>query len=163
MCFCVSMFVSFWIFQLNPDQILDFQGNLPNYLCLKNCPLPNINVRKLQKKVIFIMWTMLKCNPTYCLEWDYWICIKDYSVIVVLQNCGFDSKIVSHFYSFECWRPVIVQNMARILSKHQILSVTLLNILLISKYLIPFKSSLPQVTKEVVFKLCTYLLLLVLS
>jgi len=94
------------------------------------------------------MWTMLKCNPTYCLEWDYWICIKDYSVIVVLQNCRFDSKIVSHFYSFECWRPVIVQNMARILSKHQILSMTLLNIL-ISKYLIPFKSSPPQVTKEV--------------
>jgi len=38
--------------------------------------------------------------------------------------------------------------MARILSKHQILSMTLLNIL-ISKYLIPFKSDLPQVTKEV--------------
>jgi len=37
-------------------------------------------------------------------------------------------------------RPVIVQNMVRILSEHQILSMTLLNILK-SKYVIPFKKA----------------------
>lgn len=60
--------------------------------------------------------------------------------ISVLQNCRFDSKIVFPFLQFWMERPVIVQNMVRILSEHQILSMTLLNILK-SKYLIPFKKA----------------------
>ena len=60
--------------------------------------------------------------------------------ISVLQNCRFDSKIVFSCLQFWMERPVIVQNMVRILSEHQILSMTLLNILK-SKYVIPFKKA----------------------
>jgi len=60
--------------------------------------------------------------------------------ISVLQNCRFDLKIVFSCLQFWMERPVIVQNTVRILSEHQILSMTLLNILK-SKYLIPFKKA----------------------